>query len=166
MIESVNEEIFLYLRIHSNLFNMKSLLCICVLVLVLNDSQAQRLTKRGSSTVLDLNQQIDQYVVDKNITALQNLYSEDFVFSHGTGLVEGKKSWLNAVRENNYLIRKHDSVTIEMHRDIAVAKGKLTVQRKGTDKVSNYWLRYIRVYAFKHRHWQMISHSTTYEHDE
>lgn len=111
------------------------------------------------------NRRIDSAVVQKNMKSLQNWYADDFVFTHGTGLVEGKAGWLKTVGDTSvhYISRSHDSLTTELHRDVAIVKGKLTVRRGSGSKISAYELWYIRVFARRKRHWQLISHHTTGE---
>lgn len=48
--------------------------------------------------VLLANAQIDEGVVKKDIQKLELLYADDFVFTHGTGFVEGKASWLKNIQ--------------------------------------------------------------------
>lgn len=119
-----------------------------------------------SNFILLRNQQIDTYVVAHNTTALDSLYAEDFVFSHGSGRVEGKQGWFTSVAKGSFLSRLHDSVTVEFHPQLAIVKGKLSVQKKGKEKVDLYYLYYVRVYAFRKNSWQMISHITTREYHE
>ncbi len=116
-----------------------------------------------SSILLLLNQQIDNYVVDNNVNALDKLYADDFVFSHGSGRVEGKQGWFASVAKGSFLQRQHDSVTVELHTDIAILKGKLSVIKKSTKENSRYHLKYIRVYERRNKQWQMISHLTYWE---
>jgi len=112
-----------------------------------------------------LNQQIDNYVVMKNIAALDSLYADDFVFTHGTGLVDNKQSWLKNIAGNGsqFLSRRHDSVSVEMHPGFALLKGRIDVERKDEKGVQRYSLRYIRVYIPRNNLWQLASHSTTHE---
>lgn len=102
-----------------------------------------------SSFLISRNQQIDTYVVEHNTTALDSLYAEDFVFSHGSGRIEGKKGWLTSVEKGSFISRQHDSVTVEWHPQLAILRGKLTVQKKGKEKTDRYHLYYIRVYAIR-----------------
>src|SRR5690349_18904152 len=90
--------------------------------------------QKDSSNLIFLNQQIDNYVVKQNVAALDSLYANDFVFSHGSGKVEGKKSWLTSVAKNNYPSRQHDSVKVELHPDVAIVKGKMAIQRVDKNK--------------------------------
>ena len=119
-----------------------------------------------SNFILLRNQQIDTYVVAHNTTALDSLYGEDFVFSHGSGRVEGKQGWFTSVAKGSFLSRLHDSVAVEFHPQLAIVRGKLSVQKKNKEKIDRYQLYYIRVYALRKSSWQMISHITTREYHE
>lgn len=115
-----------------------------------------------STKLVTLNQAIDSYVVSKNTIALDSLFASDFVFSHGSGRVEGKEGWMQTVRRVNYPVRQHDSVLVEMHNHVAVVKGKMNIEKQNKEKTDRYWLKYIRVYVRKN-HWQLVSHSTIQE---
>lgn len=119
-----------------------------------------------SSLLVAFNQQIDDDVVSKNISSLEKAYADDFVFSHGSGKVEGKKTWLVSAGKGLFLSRKHDSVKVELHKEVAVVKGKLSVAKTSKEKTDRYHLYYIRVYAKRQNRWQLISHSTTAEYHE
>lgn len=112
------------------------------------------------------NQQVDDNVVKKNIADLEKAYADDFVFSHGSGKVEGKAPWLKSAGKGLFISRKHDSVKVELHNDVAIVKGKLSVAKTNKEKTDRYHLYYIRVYAKRNNIWQMISHSTTSEYHE
>jgi hypothetical protein len=116
-----------------------------------------------SAALIAFNQQLDDNVVSGNIAFLQKGYANDFVFSHGSGRVDGKVSWLGSVVKGGFVERRHDSVTVEMHGDIAILRGRLSVEKNNKSKIDRYWLRYIRVYSRLTREWQLISHITTAE---
>ena len=114
----------------------------------------------------DLNRKIDQAVVDKNIEFLKKHYAEDFVFTHSTGLIDSKDSWIENIEKmgnEKFLSRAHDSTKVELHGDVAIIFGKLSVQRQGKEKISKYALHYVRVFALRQKVWQMISHKSTDE---
>jgi len=113
--------------------------------------------------LVQLNQRIDDLVVSRNVTALDSLFASDFVFSHGSGRVEGKTGWFTTVARANYPLRRHDSVRVEIHPSVAIVKGKMAIQKINKDKTDNYHLRYIRVFAWRTDRWQLISHNTTAE---
>lgn len=114
----------------------------------------------------DLNRKIDQAVVDKNIDFLKKHYADDFVFTHSTGLIDSKESWIKNIEKmgtDKFLSRAHDSTKVEMHGDVAIIFGKLSVERQGKEKISRYALHYVRVFAIRNKVWQMICHKSTDE---
>ena len=138
---------------------MKKLFCICNVLLFFYWVNAQQ----DSNTLVALNQRIDDLVVQRNTTALDSLYATDFVFSHGSGKVEGKSGWLTTVARANYPKRQHDSVKVELHTGVGIVKGKMSIEKINKDKTDRYHLRYLRVYALRNGRWQLISHNTTHE---
>jgi Domain of unknown function (DUF4440) len=151
-----------YFKLYIYIMNRVKVLLIVSLIV------GKRLMGQGtdSSHLIMLNQAIDNYVVQRNVQALDTLYANDFVFSHGSGKIEGKSGWLMTVEKGNYPMRQHDSVTVEMHPGLAIVKGKMSIHRIDKDKTARYHLRYIRVYALRNKRWQMISHNTTHERHE
>jgi hypothetical protein len=121
---------------------------------------------KDSAYLLLLNQQIDDHVVQRNVAALDTLFATDFVFNHGSGKTEGKAGWMATVVKANYPLRRHDSVTVELHPGVAVVKGKMNIQKINKDKTDRYWLKYVRLYAWRITGWKLISHSTVQEKHE
>ncbi|MEP7323061.1 MAG: nuclear transport factor 2 family protein [Saprospiraceae bacterium] len=116
--------------------------------------------------IIKLNQAIDQAVVNKDLEFLKDHYAEDFVFTHGTGLVDSKTSWINGVSKpsSKFISRIHDSVTVEPHaKNINIVYGKLTVKRQDKDNMVQYLLWYVRVFEKLKGRWQMVSHRTVRE---
>jgi ketosteroid isomerase-like protein len=141
--------------------NMKKVFSLLFFSVLINVTAVY--AQQDSLKLVQLNQQIDDLVVKQDTKALEGLYADDFVFSHGSGKVEGKASWLKTVGRAVYPSRQHDSVKVELHPGVAVVKGQMHIRRNDKDKVAIYHLRYIRVYALRGKQWQMISHSTTEE---
>ena len=139
---------------------------LCQLLLVtlfFTGSATAQVSKTDSSWLVRLNQQVDDYVVSRNVSALDTIYAEDFVFSHGSGRIEGKSGWLTTVGRANYPLRQHDSVKVELHPSLAIVKGKMSIQKINKDQTDKYHLRYIRVFAWRTNRWLLISHNTTHE---
>lgn len=124
---------------------------------------AQGKTGSDSSRLLQINQQIDDLVVQHDTAALNMFYADDFVFSHGSGRVEGRAGWFKSVAKGSFVSRQHDSVSVELHGGIAILRGKLSVHKKNEKEESRYHLKYIRVYERRAKQWQMISHVTYWE---
>lgn len=137
----------------------KPLTALCLLLAITGTGIGQK----DSMILIGLNQQIDNHVVNRNIVALDSLYAGDFVFSHGSGRVEGKEGWLRTVGRAIYAARLHDSVKVEWHPGISILKGRMDIEKVNKDKTDRYHLRYIRVFAWRDGRWQLISHHTTHE---
>src|SRR5688572_7711564 len=93
-------------------------LLVLILTTALTFLDAQ--SSADSSYLITLNQRIDDQVVKQDTTGLKTIYAEDFVFSHGSGKVEGKTGWMRSVGKGNFLARQHDSVTVELHPSLAI----------------------------------------------
>jgi ketosteroid isomerase-like protein len=111
----------------------------------------------------DLNKRIDKAVVESDFASLKKWYADDFVFTHGSGHVDSKESWLKDIEtslaKSKFLYRQHDSTKVELHQDVAIVTGSLSIAKEGTDGVKNsYGVRYVRVYVKRKKEWQMISH--------
>jgi ketosteroid isomerase-like protein len=121
------------------------------------------LAQKPGAEVLAANAQIDDGIVRKNSKALEKLYADDFVFTHGTGQVDNKPSWLKNIQnpEILYLLRKQDSTQVEMHGNVAIVVGRLDIEREQNEKISKYGIWYVRVFVRKENQWQLISHRTT-----
>jgi ketosteroid isomerase-like protein len=129
-------------------------------------SKAQNKSKDDSSYLVTLTQQVDDAVVKQDTHFLKKIYADDFVFSHGSGRVEGRDGWIRSVAKGGFTIRTHDSVTVELHGEIAIVKGILHVKKQGKEKLDSYHLRYLKVYVLRKGNWQMISHSTVSEYHD
>jgi len=116
-----------------------------------------------SSWLLKLNERIDDLVTERNTAAVDSLYADDFVFSHGSGRIEGKAGWMKTVARGKYLRRNHDSVRVQQHGNIAVLRGQMYIERQDAAGVAKYRLWYIRVYARRKGHWRLVSHTTVNE---
>jgi hypothetical protein len=113
-----------------------------------------------------INRQLDRAVVAKNIPFMQKHIADDFRFIHGTGLIDSKESWIGkaGMPRVQYLSREQDSVSVELHNDIAIITGSLTVVLPEQSPRYGYIIRYQRVFRRKEL-WQMISHHTTMQWD-
>lgn len=129
-------------------------------------ASAQENKEGVSKQVDEINQLIDNAVVAKDIEKLKKYYADDFVFTHGTGLIDSKESWITNIQrmgEAKFVSREHDSTTVELHGDVAIIFGKLSVAREAKQQISRYYLHYVRIYVLRNKVWQMISHKTTKE---
>lgn len=158
-----------YIKAHGELtyiYNMKRAIILALVFLITLLAGNTQTGGSDSLFLIQMNQRIDDHVLQQKVPALDSLYADDFVFSHGTGTIEGKQGWLKTVGSTKYLLRRHDSVSVELHPALAIVRGNLHVRRMNNDAIIVYRLKYIRVYSMRNGSWQMISHITTQEHHE
>jgi ketosteroid isomerase-like protein len=122
------------------------------------------LAQKDQELLLNINTQLDEAVVNKDIAYLEKYYAHDFVFTHGSGLVEDKSRWIKNVSnpESKFVSRVHDSTSVEFHQDVALVTGRMVIVRKDKVKEATYRLKYIRIYRKDKNVWKMISHRTTH----
>ena len=122
-------------------------------------------TTEVQKTVDNINRSIDEAVVKKDADKLRQLYADDFVFTHGTGYVEGKSSWIKDVENpsKKFTSRVHDSTLVELHDNVAIVTGSLAITRSDAEKLVRYGIRYVRVFALRNKNWQLLSHRTVKE---
>jgi ketosteroid isomerase-like protein len=114
------------------------------------------------ATIEAVNRKIEEAVVSKDFASLHALYADDFVFTHGTGLVQTKYQWLDSLRSDHsrFLSRQLDSTSIELHAEVAIVTGRLLVCHQSETGEVRYGLQYVREYSMKSGLWQLISHRT------
>jgi hypothetical protein len=86
------------------------------------------------------------------MSTLQTWYADDFYFLHATGRIDNKLSWLKSVSNPNSqtLSREHDSVSIELHNDVALLTGILSVRFPPQTR-DGYAIRYIKSLGIEKR---------------
>lgn len=140
--------------------------CLCIAALQAS-AQTGNLkdTTAAKQQIVAINAGLDNAVTNKQADYLQKHFAPDFYFLHSTGQVDSKKSWMQYVLDTatRYRSRTHDSVTVELHGDVAILTGILTVTRTAQTKITGYVLRYIRLYAYRQNRWQLLSHRSLNE---
>jgi len=127
-------------------------------------------TKQDSAVVQQLekiNRMLELATMHQEITTLDSVYSEDFIFTHGSGNVQTKSQWLASVSrgKTRYLSRELDSIAVELHGDVAVVLGRTIIHSTSTSRDRNYGIRFVRVFALRENRWQLLSHRTIAEWD-
>ncbi len=119
------------------------------------------LAQSQEQVLLDFEKSIETAVVNTDISFLQSAYADDFKFKHGTGNRSTKESWLKDVVDNKgkFLSRKVDASEAELHNNIGITEGTITVTR--ADR--SYTIHYVRAYRKKGNTWELFMHRTVEE---
>jgi hypothetical protein len=147
--------------------NIRLIFFCCALLTSINDFAQVKDSVDTTETkklIDSINRTLDRAYVKKDIPFLQKHYAEDFHFLHATGMVDSKTSWIGKLDNPNsppLLSREHDSTVVELHNNIAIVTGKLTVLFQPQASRDGYMISYIRVFALRDKVWQLISHHST-----
>ena len=108
--------------------------------------------------LLDFEKKIEAAVVAADLSFLQRAYADDFRFKHGTGNIDTKGTWLKDVEKNKgkFVSRNVDKSEAELHGDIGITQGTITVTRTE----SSYTIHYVRVYRKVDNAWELFMHRT------
>ena len=100
-------------------------------------------------------------VVEMDFDVLEEIYADDFIFTHGTGEVHDKTRWFDALSSGrDYLSREHEMIEIELHDDLGIVYGVLLVHAKINGVEGQFRARYVRVYKQREGRWLLVSHRT------
>ena len=100
-------------------------------------------------------------VVEMDFDVLEEIYADDFIFTHGTGEVHDKTRWFDTLSSGrDYLSREHEMIEIELHGDLGIVYGVLLVHAKINEVEGQFRARYVRVYKQREGRWLLVSHRT------
>ena len=112
----------------------------------------------GAESLRVLERKVEDAFLRGDTTLLRSVLREDFIFSHGTGAVEGKAETLaNFAKPGNFLSRSLTSVEVEEHGDVALTTGRIEV-RSSTSR--EYTICYLRLYDRSEGDWKLVAHRT------
>jgi len=102
-------------------------------------------------------------VLALDFAALEELYSNDLIYAHSTGVVETKKEYLDKLKQGTqkYALIEHQKVTTKHFGDSAIAHA--IVRMKGTNATGPFdsKLMLIHVWVKQGGKWRMAAHQTT-----
>lgn len=117
--------------------------------------------EKEMETIKHIEQNLAQAVLKGDTEVLDNIYADDFKFTHSTGLIQTKEEWMNFLKKGSIKAfeRTVDSIEVELHGDVALTTGRIHTKTNSTDpRWQEYTIWYIRVYDKRDNRWQLISH--------
>lgn len=104
-----------------------------------------------------------QAMVDADVDALQQLLGDGLVYTHSTGTVDGKGTYLEGVKAKRFVYRKIErrQESIQIYGNAAVVTGHAHVDLEvaGTPRVAD--LRYTTVWVIEAAGWQAVAFQAT-----
>ena len=116
-----------------------------------------------SASILKIDEARFAAMIRGDIPTLQKILADDLVYTHSSGLVEGKTEFIAALQTGNL---KYISIDVEekkarVYGTVGVVNGKarITINSRGQDQ--SFVIRYLDVYANRSGQWQMIAWQST-----
>lgn len=116
----------------------------------------------AEQAVLKLEQQWVDALVKADVAALETLYHDDLVYTHSSGVVDTKASYIDAIKsgKTKYESFARDDIRVRLHGDTAIVTCRSVI------KVNNNTInvRYIHVYMKQKGAkggWKMVAHQAT-----
>ena len=133
---------------------------LAMLVLTAAASLAQ---SKGSAEIVAADKAWAKAITGKDFAALENLLADDLVYSHSTGVVDTKKSYIESQKSGvqKYISVDHTDPKVQLYGNTAVLTSglKMHTETKGTEQTASF--RVIHVWVKKDGRWQMVAHQTT-----
>jgi len=99
-------------------------------------------------------------VLALDFDTLDDIYAEDFVFTHITGDVDTKATWIECLRTGrcSNTARSVDQIEIETHGRVAITSGRIHAKSESNDpRWHEYSIWYVRVYEKPDGQWRLLS---------
>ena len=112
------------------------------------------------AAVLEVDANFERFTNEGNIDAVEAMLADDFKYTHVAELVEDRATWLQVARDRPAGERRRrtvGAVETDVHRDFALTKGNLDINRPDG---STLLFRYVRAYRLTDGTWKLLSHFT------
>ena len=106
-----------------------------------------------------LEQQWEDAVTKSDSSALENLYDATLVYTHSTGKVDRKSSYISTIKSGTtkYEWMKRDEIKVNVYNQSAVVTCHWQVRVNGV----NMNARYTHVYVQTSDGWKLVAHQST-----
>ena len=116
--------------------------------------------------LIDLERKLAAAVLALDFDTLDDIYAEDFVFTHITGDVDTKATWIECLRTGgcSNTARSVDQIEVETHGSVAITSGRIHAKSESNDpRWHEYSIWYVRVYEIQDGRWRLLSHRSIRE---
>ena len=102
-------------------------------------------------------------VMATDIAALEEIYSDDLIYAHSTGIVETKKEYLDKLKQKTqkYDLVEHQSTTTKVFGNSAIAHSMMHMKGTNPKEKFDSKLMMIHVWVMQRGKWRLVAHQTT-----
>ena len=113
--------------------------------------------------VIDLDKKRMQAMAHKDLAALNDLISEDLVYTHSSARIDTKKSLIGAMESGStvYTGVEPSDVKAQDLGDSVVLTGNAKISVNSGGRAMNFGVRFTDVWANKGGKWQMVAWQST-----
>ncbi len=143
---------------------MKSILLFAVLFLSLSPlSGTQKASGPNEQTILKLEQEWEDALLKSDVTALERLYAETLVYTHSSGSVDDKATYVGNIKSGvtKYESMKREDIKVNIYGDTALVMCHWLVNVNARGAKINTNARYLHVYVKQKGRWRMVAHQST-----
>jgi ketosteroid isomerase-like protein len=119
--------------------------------------------KKATEEVLRIDQERADALVKNDTDQLDRIMADDCTYVHPNGKSETKQEVIAGLKaqDRKYESIERDDVKVRIFGTIAVVTGRNNLKANYQGKEYNVQNRFLRVYAKRQGHWQMIAHQAT-----
>jgi ketosteroid isomerase-like protein len=143
---------------------MKNLLYLLVVLITATTLvPAQNRDQGAADEILRLDESRFAAMTRGDLAELNKILADDLVYTHSSGLVEGKKEFIASLQSGNlkYVSIQNEEKKARIYGTVALVNGraKVTISARGQEQ--SFVLRYLDVYAKRDGKWQMVAWQST-----
>jgi ketosteroid isomerase-like protein len=101
--------------------------------------------------------------VKADAKALERLLSNDLVYVHSYGLIEGKAEYIQQVRSGarKYDSIDHEAMIVHVSGDTAIVSAKLHLRGANGSTPFDHFVLVMHTWIRRHSRWEMVGHQAT-----
>ncbi|MFN0123228.1 MAG: nuclear transport factor 2 family protein [Blastocatellia bacterium] len=119
--------------------------------------------RKANAAVLQMEQGWVDALVKADTAALETIYADTLVYTHSSGAVDSKASYLASLKSGatKYHSLDREEIKVDSYGRAAVVTCKTKIKLTSNGENREFWVRMIHVYVRDNETWKMVAHQTT-----
>jgi len=122
-----------------------------------------RAANKVEDAIVQLEQQWEDALTKSDVDALAKLYDDKIIYTHSSGKVDTKASYINAIKSGatRYQSMKRDDIKVAVYGQAAIVSCHWDVHILSQGNKIDIAARYLHVYVQQKDGWKMVAHEST-----
>lgn len=127
------------------------------------EKAASKAASRIESKVLSLEQQWADALMKSDTAALEQLYADDLIYTHSSGVTDDKAKYIGAIKSGatKYEEVRFESQSVKVYGQAAIVFSTCKVRVMASGQKLENTLKLVHIYAREGRTWRMVAHQST-----